>query len=57
MRDIELVFLILSLFNTNVGLSNSDKNQKQEKTQKRIMDKLDFIESKLDRLLENESKL
>lgn len=57
MRNIELVFLILSLFNTNVGLSNSDKNQKQEKVQKRIMDKLDSIESKLDRLLENESKL
>lgn len=57
MRNIELVFLILSLFNTNVGLGNSDKNQKQEKVQKRIMDKLDSIESKLDRLLENESKL
>ena len=57
MRNIELVFLILSLFNTSVGLNNSDKNQKQEKTQKRIMDKLDSIESKLDRLLENESKL
>lgn len=57
MRDIELVFLILSLFNTSVGLSNSDKDQKQEKVQKRIMDKLDSIESKLDRLLENESKL
>lgn len=57
MRNIELVFLILSLFNTSVGLSNSDKDQKQEKVQKRIIDKLDSIESKLDRLLENESKL
>ena len=47
MRDIELIFLILSLYNTNLGLSNSCKNEEQQKTQKEIMDKLTNIESML----------
>lgn len=44
-NDYTLFFAFMSLFNTNLGLSNLDKNTEQEERQKRI-------EQKLDKLLE-----
>lgn len=45
MRDMDLLFIILALYNTNLGMSNSEKNKAQEKL-------LEQIDHKLDKLLE-----
>ena len=42
-KDFTLLFLFLAFFNTNLGLSNVEKNDTQFETQKRIEEKLDKI--------------
>lgn len=51
-NDYTLWFAFMSLFNTNLGLSNLDKNTEQEERQKRIEEKLDNIITKLNNLME-----
>lgn len=41
--DFTLFFIFMALFNTNLGLSNIDKNNAQYKRQERIEEKLDKI--------------
>lgn len=41
--DYTWFFIFVALFNTNLGLSNIEKNNNQQKTQKRIENKLDKI--------------
>ena len=45
MRDIDWLFLVLTLFNTNIGLNNQEKNREQHQH-------LDEINAKLDKILE-----
>lgn len=52
MRDIDMLFLILTLFNTNLGLSNFSKNNEQRKSLQSIEDHMDKIDEKLNRILE-----
>lgn len=42
-NDWTLFFVIMSIFNTSLGLSNIDKNTEQEIKQDRIEQKLDRI--------------
>lgn len=52
MRDIEWLFLILTLFNTNLGMNNSSKNSEQYKNLQEIHDSLDAVNEKLDSIME-----
>lgn len=51
------LFLILALFNTNLGLENYSKNMKQEEKQKDIYKKIEEIDDNIKeilRLIKNE---
>lgn len=52
MRDIDHLFLILTLFNTNLGLANSSKNDEQHKKQEEMQDHIKAIDEKLDKIME-----
>lgn len=52
MRDIDWLFLALTLFNTNIGLYNTQKNQEERKHQDDMIRKLDELNRKMDRILE-----
>lgn len=41
--EMERIFLFISLFNTALGLSNKEENNKQIERQKRIEEKLDRV--------------
>ena len=47
-NDYTLWFALMSLFNTNLGLSNLNKNTEQEERQKRIEAKLDELLRRLE---------
>lgn len=42
-NDYTWFFIIMALFNTNLGLTNVEKNDSQELRQKRIEEKLDRL--------------
>lgn len=46
-RDYTWFFIFMSLFNTNLGMSNKSKNIAQEKQNQEILEKLDKILEKL----------
>lgn len=54
MKDIEFIFLVLSLYNTNMGINNSNKNEKQLEVQEEILNRVKSIESKLEKIITNE---
>lgn len=43
MRDMDLLFIILALYNTNLGMTNSEKNESQAELLKQIDGKLDEL--------------
>lgn len=43
MTSVEMLFLLLTLMNTDIGISNVGKNQEQEERQERIEKKLDEL--------------
>lgn len=45
MRDLDLLFIIIALFNTNLGMQNSGKNEAQA-------EKLEQIDQKLNKIME-----
>lgn len=49
-NDFTWFFIVMTLFNSNLGISNLGKNEEQEERQKRIEQKLD----KLLEILDNE---
>lgn len=52
MTNIEKLFIVLALFNTNLGLSNTRKNDAQKENQRIIDEQIKEINSKIDKLLE-----
>lgn len=52
MRDIDMLFLVLTLFNTGLGMSNFSKNTDQRKNLRSVSDRMDVIDHKLDEILE-----
>lgn len=52
MRDIDRLFLILTLFNTNLGLTNSSKNDEQHRKQEEMQQHIKAIDDKLDKIME-----
>lgn len=52
MRDIDKLFLLLTIFNTNLGMSNSSKNDKQHENLKELHDHIKAINAKLDKIME-----
>ena len=46
-RDYTWFFIFMTLFNTNLGMSNNEKNKVQEEQNKEIINKLDKILEKL----------
>lgn len=52
MRDIDRLFLILTLFNTNLGMSNSVKNTEQYENLQDIHEDIKAINEKLDKIME-----
>ena len=42
-NDFTWFFIFMSLFNTNLGMTNVEKNASQEARQKRIEEKLDYL--------------
>jgi len=52
MRDIDMLFLVLTLFNTGLGMSNFSKNKDQRKNLRSVSDRMDVIDHKLDEILE-----
>lgn len=52
MRDIDWLFLVLTLFNTDMGLYNTHKNNSERRHQGEMARKLEELDKKLDRILE-----
>lgn len=52
MRDIDWLFLVLTLFNTDMGLYNTHKNNSERIHQDEMARKLEELDKKLDRILE-----
>lgn len=52
MRDIDWLFLVLTLFNTDMGLYNTHKNNSERRHQDEMARKLEELDKKLDRILE-----
>lgn len=52
MRNIDWLFLVLTLFNTDMGLYNTHKNNSERRHQDEMARKLEELDKKLDRILE-----
>lgn len=52
MTNVEKLFIVLALFDTNLGLSNTQKNDVQKENQRIIDEQIKEINSKIDKLLE-----
>lgn len=48
MRDIEFIFLVLTLFNTNLGITNYDKNTSQQDKMDTILKELKDIRKQIE---------
>ena len=56
MNNIEKLFIVLALFNTNLGLSNTRKNDVQKENQRIIDEQIKEINLKIDQLLEEKRR-